>query len=132
MNKLKGEIASVNTEGNLSLVGIRFGEILLKTIIIEKPGSVPYLKPGSMINVLFKETEVVIGKDTDHAISLQNRIPCTIENIEKGKLLSKLTLKCHDEKILSVISTHAVEQLSLKNGDRVVAMVKTNEIMLSE
>ena len=132
MNKLQGEIASISTEGNLSMVGILYRNILLKTIIIEKPGSVPYLRTGNKINILFKETEVVIGHDTDHKISLQNRIPCTIIKIERGKLLSKIILSCFSEEIVSVISTHAVEQLNLSIGKNVIAMIKTNEIMLSE
>ncbi len=132
MNQLTGEIKSITTEGNLSMVGISYEDIMLKTVIIEKVGSVPYLKPGKSIQVLFKETEVVIGLNIDRQISLQNRIPCTIMKIEQGKLLSKLILKCFRDAITSIISTHAVKQMALKEGMQVTAMVKTNEIMLSE
>ena len=132
MNRLRGEIKKITTEGNLSMVEIQYGSISLKTIIIEKLGSVPYLFPGNNVYLLFKETEVVIGKDPGLQISLQNRIACKITGIEKGKLLSKLSLSSGPDEIKSVISTHAVEQMDLNTGDPVIAMVKTNEIMLSE
>jgi molybdate transport system regulatory protein len=132
MNRLKGEIISINSEGNLSLVAISYGGITLKSIIIEKPGTAPYLKSGHPVNILFKETEVVIGKNIDHPISIQNRIPCTVSFIERGKLLSKVAMKSSSDEIISVISTHAVDQLALQKGDAVLAMIKTNEIMLSE
>ncbi len=132
MNRLTGEIKSITTEGNLSMVGIGYEDITLKTVIIEKPGSVPYLKIGNKINVLFKETEVVIGLNIDRQVSLQNRVPCTIKKIDKGKLLSKLILNCYHDEIISIISTHAVDEMELKEGMQVTALVKTNEIMLSE
>ena len=132
MNRLKGEISSITTEGNLSLVTITCGEITLKSVIIEKPGTVPYLKTGHPVNILFKETEVVIGKNTELPISLQNRIPCKIDRIESGKLLSKIVLKTSTDEIVAIITSNAVEQLALEPGLPVLAMIKTNEIMLSE
>ncbi|MDN5200111.1 TOBE domain-containing protein [Fulvivirgaceae bacterium BMA10] len=131
MNILKGEITEIESQGNLSLVKIQVGQTVLKSIVIETPATSNYLTRGNPVNVLFKETEVVIGKDINGHISLQNQLLCTINAIEKGKLLSKLTLEYNSEKIISIITTGAVDQLSLQKGDTVMAMVKTNEIMLS-
>ena len=104
----------------------------MKSIVIETPASCSYLAKGKSVNVLFKETEVVIGKGNNLAISLQNRLTCTIKHIEKGVLLTKLTLATQNTEIFSIITTDAVTQLDLKVGEQVVAMVKTNEVMLSE
>lgn len=132
MNILKGKIVSVVTHDNLSLVNINIGKTRLTSVIIETPKTADYLKEGNEINVLFKETEVIIGKNINHNISLQNRFSCTIKNIVRGKLLSRLELNFNDLNISSIITTNAVNQLDLKQGEEVVAMVKTNEIMLSE
>jgi len=132
MNSLQGKITSIENQGNLSLVTIKAGPITLKSIVIETPASAGYLKEGKEINILFKETEVIIGKENDAQISLQNRIPCTILNIKKGALLSKLSLKYEEYLIGSVITSRAVEQLNLSEGDKVVAFIKTNEVMLSQ
>ena len=131
MNVLPGTIIQINTHGNLSLVKVQVVDLVFTSIIIETPTTVDYLKPGTSIKVMFKETEVIIGKDTPN-ISLQNKIRATISQIDQGALLCRLTLKYHDHTITSVITSNAVEQLQLSEGTEVVAMVKTNEVMLSE
>lgn len=80
---------------------------------------------------MFKETEVIIGKNgTD--ISIQNQIPVKVMAIEQGQLLSQLSLQYQEYALCSIITSNAVKQLQLQPGVEVIAMVKTNEIMLSE
>lgn len=132
MNCLQGKVESLNVYNNLTLVSIKVGDVIMKSIVIETPDTCPYLAEGKPIKVLFKETEVVIGKGENLNISLQNRFECTIKHIKKGVLLSKLTLATQGTEIFSIITTNAVNQLELKDGQQVLAMIKTNEIMLSE
>jgi molybdate transport system regulatory protein len=132
MNKLKGRIKNIDVNGCLSLVGVEIGDRIFSVIVIDTPETVPYLKNGNMIDVIFKETEVIIGKGTTHPISLQNRLIGWIRSIDSGRLLSKLKIETSEGEIVSVITTNAVNQLELKTGMEVTAMIKTNEIMLSE
>ena len=133
MNRLPGHICKIETEGNLSLITIVIRkDLYLKTIIIETPETVSYLRINNPIDVLFKETEVTIGANKSHAISLQNRIPGPIIAIDKGRLLSRIVLNTSAGEIIAIISTNAVDQMNLKVGDDVIAMIKLNEIMLSQ
>ena len=133
MNSFKGEITHIEQEENLALIKIRVGEIYFTTIVIDSPETAPYLQIGYPVQVLFKETEVLIGKGiSPGTISLQNKIACTIQKIEKGKLLSKLVLESPVGRVVSIITTQAVQLLQLQQTDAVMAMVKTNEIMLAE
>ena len=132
MNTLPAEIISVKVHGNLSLVELQLEGTNFKSIVIETPATASYLKKGNTINVLFKETEVIIGKGNNQAISLRNLLVCTITNIEKGVLLCRLSLMFKGHSIVSIITTNAVEQLDLKEGEQITAMIKTNEIMLLE
>lgn len=131
MNILDGKIISINASGNLSLVTVDVNGILFKTIVIDNPQTASYLQDDHSINIIFKETEVVIGKGEQHLISLQNKIPAIIREIENGALLSKLTLDSAAGKIVAVVTQDAVLQLNLKIGEAIIAMIKTNEIMLS-
>lgn len=131
MNTLAGKIKSVKTDGHLSLVEISINDDVFKSILIETPDSVSFLRVGEPINVLFKETEVSIAKDLAGLISLQNKMDCTITNIEKGTLLSKIILDYKGSTVISVITTGAVEQLELKMGDNVRALIKTNEVIIA-
>lgn len=133
MNRLQGEIISVETEDDISLVEIKVGDTSVKSVVIEKPEESELISQGKKVQVLFKETEVIIGTDpVIPLISLRNKFMCRIREIRGGRLLSKIFLDFGDTRIISIITTQAVEQLELKEGDTVVAMVKTNEIMLSE
>ncbi len=55
---------------------------------------------------------------------------CTVQQIERGDLLSKVVLQFHQHTITSAITTRSVDLLELKNGDKVEALVKANEISL--
>jgi molybdopterin-binding protein len=133
MNSLNGHIIKVEVSGHLSIVtALVAAQLQLKAIVVETPTTASYLQAGQAIAMLFKETEVVIGTGDLHNISLQNKIPATILCIEQGTLLSKLTLATAAGNISSLISTNAVQQLGLKEQLKVTAMIKLNEVMLSE
>ena len=132
MNSLKGEIEHIDISGNLSLVGIKVGDCQFKSIVVETPESVDYLRVGGAVDVLFKETEVIIGIGDNMQISLRNKMISTITSIEKGKLLAKLVLQTNAGEVISIITSNAVENLNLKEGLQVMAMVKTNEILLAK
>ena len=133
MNSLEGHIKEVRVNGSLSLVTVALSDqILFKAIVIETPETASYLTAGHLVKVLFKETEVIIGKDMKHFISLQNQLRGVIRRIERGLLLSNILINTPVGDISSIITTNALDQLSLEEELTVCAMVKTNEIMLSE
>ncbi len=132
MNTLPGVISKVEVCEDLSLVKIQCENQLLSSIIIESPATAKYLSVGTSIKVLFKETEVIIAKKSDFEISLQNQLPCKIIEIKKGTLLSRVSLLFEEHEIRSIITRNAVNKLGLTEGMEVLAMIKTNELMLAE
>jgi molybdate transport system regulatory protein len=132
MNILKGKISKLNVSGSLTLINILVNEIGVSAIVIDTPETAPYLKVANNITVIFKETEVIIGVGNTDGISMRNKFFGAISKIESKELLSKLTIKTAVGNVCSIITTNAVTQLGLKVGLEVTAMVKTNEIMLSE
>jgi len=132
MNILKGKIEKLTVSGSLTLIGIEVNNIGMSAVVIDTPETAPYLKLGNTITVVFKETEVIIGKGNTDNISLRNKFTGTIDILECKELLSRLTINTSVGKISSIITTNAVNQLNLKLGSEVTAMIKTNEIMLSE
>lgn len=131
MNSLTGKIIKIKSDDHFSIVEMDVEGVSLKSIIIETPETVPFLKIDSHVKIMFKETEVSIAKNFSGKISLQNKLPCKIKEIERGTLLSKLILDCRGNKIISIITTAAVEQLELIQNDEVLALIKTNEVILA-
>lgn len=131
MNILKGNITNIKGSESLSLVKIAVGNTTFTSIIIDTPESEAYFKIGNTVKVHFKETEVIIAKNEPLNISIQNKILCEIESIKNGEILSALHLSFGEFNIKSIITTDAVKTLNLKNGDAVLALIKTNEVSLS-
>ena len=132
MNSLQGNITGIEVKGNMSLVTINVANVNFKSIVIETPKTVDYLIEGGEILVLFKETEVIIGLDPEMKISLRNKMIGRITNLKTGALLAKLNIETDAGNIVSIITANAVINLGLKTGLDVVAMVKTNEILLAQ
>jgi molybdopterin-binding protein len=131
MNILTGDIISIKGSESLSLIKIAVGSTTFTSIIINTPESEIYFKIGNTVNVYFKETEVIIGKNELLNISIQNKILCKIDSMKQGEILSELHLSFGEFTIKSLITTNACKTLNLKNGDLVLAMIKTNEVSLS-
>jgi molybdopterin-binding protein len=130
MNKYQGIVNSIKTEGSLSLVEILVDKHIFTSVIIDDIKSSSSLKKGKEIQILFKETEVILANAQITGISLRNKIDGKIEKIEKGSILSKVVLTSSIGELNSIITTGSVENLNLKIGDTVSAMIKTNEIFL--
>jgi molybdate transport system regulatory protein len=131
MNSIPGVIESIVVSDQLSQVHIRAGEILLTSLSLDTPESAGFLKVGANVSAVFNETEVVIATDDNLPISLRNRLKGTIISIEKGKILSKLSLQTDVGIVGSIITSKSVVQLELEVGGTAVAMIKTNEIIIS-
>jgi molybdate transport system regulatory protein len=131
MNKFSGTIQAIQTHGSLSQLEIETGGLMLCTIIIETPETADYLKTGNTIQLIFKETEVILSKSMDSLLSVENQIPGNILEIQKGSLLYRVRLETKAGIITSVITKRSGDKLNFSEGDEVVAMIKNNEIMLS-
>ena len=132
MNRLKGKIETINRHDELLLIELNVQQTKMKAIIIGKPNDYSYLEIRNEIAILFKENEVTISTDKDINISTPNQLTCTVDSIKKGQLLSQVNLNFNGVTLSSIITTSSVENLNLKHQDIVTALIKTNEIILSE
>lgn len=131
MNTLNGNITTIQSHEGISLVKVKSNDTIFTSIVLDTPETASYLQTGHSVKIIFKETEVIISKDSNPNISIQNRLQCTIESIKKGILLSQINLNFGETIIESIITTNACEQLQLEKNDAVLALVKTNEVSLS-
>ncbi len=132
MNILHGKITEIQTSGSVSIVSIDVQGSQVTSIVLENPESSSYIKTGAIVQVLFKETEVVVGTGEYKNLSLQNKFRGTILSLNKGVILSTLEVATNVGIISSMITTNAVNQLHLVINTTVTVMIKSNEIMLSK
>ena len=130
MNKLPGKISKVQQSGAILLVDVDVDGHGFSALLIESATHPEWLQAGNTIDLVFKETEVTLAKNLSGIISMRNRMKCTVQRIERGELLSKISLKFQEYLVTSAITTRAVDSLQLAIGDEVEALVKANEVSL--
>lgn len=131
MNTLTGKIFDIQSTEMISLIGIDVEGDIFSSIILEgKQGPMNY-KTNDRVNILFKETEVGLAKNLSGQISLRNRFGAKIQKIERGFILSKITLDYKGQWIRSIISTKSADEMRLQENDPIEWLVKSNEISLS-
>ena len=131
MNTFKGVISEIKSTRELSIIYVHVGTDTFKSIIINNSNHDPGLVKGQDIKVMFKESEVFLGKGWKHKISLQNQLFGKVSKIKQGEIIAEVTIETEIGTIVSIITMDAVNNLKLSQQDEVTAMIKTNEILLS-
>jgi molybdopterin-binding protein len=65
-------------------------------------------------------------------LSARNHLQGTIEEVQVGDILAHVTVRTAAGLIESVITKRSFDELSLKTGDAVTAVVKATEVMIAK
>jgi molybdopterin-binding protein len=65
-------------------------------------------------------------------ISARNHLKGKITDIRLGDIMAQITIKVGQNVIESVITRQSADELALKKGDEVTAVVKATEVMISK
>ena len=65
-------------------------------------------------------------------LSARNHLKGTIDEIQMGDVLAHVTMRVGENVIESVITRRSAEEMSLKKGNVVTAVVKATEVMISK
>lgn len=128
MNILSGHVTSIKQVDSLMLVSIDADGSLFCSLILEN-SSEQQIKPTDIVNVIFKETEVMIATK-ESLVSARNSFISNIINIEVGELLCNITFEFNGNEISSIITKESMYDLKCEVGDEFRWFVKTNEVTL--
>ena len=65
-----------------------------------------------------------------HEQSTRNQLPGVVKNIVSDKVMSEVIIETSLGEIYSVITTRSVEEMNLKLGDKVYALIKATSVSL--
>jgi molybdopterin-binding protein len=65
-------------------------------------------------------------------ISARNKLRGTIEEIQLGEVMAHVVVRVGDNLIESAITRRSADELKLKKGDAVSAVVKATEVMIQK
>lgn len=65
-----------------------------------------------------------------NSISARNQIKGTVGEMKAGQVMTVVTVNAGNQRLMSAITNESVQELGLKAGDPVIALVKATEAML--
>jgi molybdopterin-binding protein len=65
-------------------------------------------------------------------LSARNHLEGIVDEVQMGDVLAYITVRVANSVIESVITRRSAEELGLKKGDSVTAVVKATEVMISK
>jgi len=66
-------------------------------------------------------------------MSARNQLKGTIKEVKKGAVMAEVVVTLPDgQEIISAITLGSVQELDLKAGDSVVAIIKSTEVMIGK
>ena len=66
------------------------------------------------------------------ALSARNHLKGEVTEVLLGTVTALITVKVGDNVVESVITKHSAEELKLKKGDKVTAVIKATEVMIQK
>jgi molybdopterin-binding protein len=66
------------------------------------------------------------------ALSARNHLKGEITEVILGTVTALVTVKVGDSIVESVITKHSAEEMGLKKGDKVTAVIKATEVMIQK
>ncbi len=64
-------------------------------------------------------------------ISARNKLQGTVTSIKLGGVMAEVVVQVGENEIVSVVTRTSAEELGLKEGDEVTAIIKSTEVMLA-
>jgi molybdopterin-binding protein len=65
-------------------------------------------------------------------LSARNQFPGIVKSITLGNVMAEVVVAVGDLEVVSAITRGSVEQMGIKVGDRVVAVIKSTEVMIQK
>jgi molybdopterin-binding protein len=65
-------------------------------------------------------------------LSARNRLPGTVEEINLGGVMAHIVVRVGNNIVESVITRRSAEEMKLRKGDKVTAIIKSTEVMLEK
>lgn len=127
MSNLVAKVSKISSNQNLNIIEFDFLDTTLKMMSLDLPKDISI---GKRVELLIKPTNVIIAKGVLGEISLSNRFFATIENLENGELLSSMKLKIGSYYLESIITKSSSQNMNLKKGDEIFALVKASDISI--
>jgi molybdate transport system regulatory protein len=133
-NQIRGTVGQLKAGQAMTLLHINAeGQRLVSAITNESVQELG-LKSGDPVIALVKSTDAMLikGDAAQVKISARNRLAGQVTSVQKGNAMAYVTLKVGELQLGASITSEALDELQINNGDRATAVIKATEVMLQK
>lgn len=124
MNTLSATLIAITASENLSILTVAVGDDHFHLLLAEACHDAI----GEPLTLAFKETEVLLASSATATTANIKR--AVIAKIEKGSILSQITLTYRENTITALVPTLTLNTLNIDAGNEVFWIVSPSEISL--
>ncbi len=127
MNRFTGNIAAIDTSEGLSCIHVRVANTLVLQVLLV---GTPALSIGQELRLACKETNVLLAQK-GALTTVQNTITGTVQTLEQGIVLSKVTVATSIGVVTTVIASSAITSLALTVGIDIDVLMPMHQIYIT-
>ncbi|WP_455757300.1 TOBE domain-containing protein [Sulfurimonas sp.] len=129
MNHIEATITKIEQYDSVSAVFFSALGLELSMVSLELN---PALKVGVDVKLGVKATNISLSKKIHDDISISNQLEGVVQTIDNGTILSSVKVQIKDIFLESIINRKSVIKLDLKDGDKIVALIKASDLAIVE
>jgi len=114
------------------VLGAPKGTRLSAVVTVESADALS-LAEHDTVTAFFKASHVLIATGGIPNISARNKLPGTVEKLTQGAVNAELAIRLQSgDALTSVITNEALNELQIKEGSDVVAIIKASDVMIAK
>ncbi len=133
-NQIEAEIVSVDKGAVNAKIVLRApkGTMLSAIITIESVDALG-LAEGEKVRAFFKASHVLVVTGAVPNISARNKLTGRVEKLIQGAVNAELSIVLPEgDTVTSIITNEALNDLSIREGSEVTAIIKASDVMIAK
>ena len=128
MNRIVAKVTTVTAKDSLHLVECHTQDnTQLFVLTLELPHS---LTQGDTLSLHIKATAITLSLKPSTHLSFANELTTTVESIEKGEIVSMVTLRFEEQLLEVMVLRHICDTLAIQTGDTLYALLHASDISI--
>ena len=128
MNIINATITDIKKYEDISAVYFDANGVEIGMVALELD---PELKIGTKVQLKAKATNIALAKGLNAQISIANQLEAVVEDVVNGEILCSVKLSIKDTVMESIITQKSAVSMDIKTGDRIIALIKSNDISIA-
>ena len=129
MNRISATVTDIEACDGITLISFMASGQPMRMMALEIDDR---LQKGSKVILGVKASHIALAKNPPGEMSISNRLRAEIVSIENGRLLSSVKFHLGGESIESIITLESSRRMNLRQGDEIIALIKSSELSILE